>query len=360
MAEASAQEKSEAPTVKRREDSRKEGRVAVSREVSSAALLGVFALYFLVAGEANLMQLMGAWRTIFQDMISEELTVATTQRLFFAMLSGTAPLLMVLFAAAMIVALLSSLVQIGPLLVPLKLQPNRLNPLNGIKRIFSSQGVAELSKSLFKITVIGLVTFFAFRQEILSILTLSRLPVEGIFLFNFQLIGKLFVQVALALVILSVFDYLYQRWHNEQRMKMTKQEVKDELKQTEGDPQLRARVRQVQRDISSARMMENVPKADVVVTNPTHFSVALVYDREVMDSPRLVAKGADYLAFRIREVAKENGVPIVENPMVAREIYHSVEVGQQIPEGFFRIVAEILAYVYRIKGDSSQMVRKAQ
>ena len=360
MAEDSgAQERTEAPTVKRREDARKEGRVAVSREVSSAALLGLFALFFLVAGDIELQTLMAVWRGVFQDMVYTDLTPETTRSLFLTVTGELAPVMLVLFLLAVVVAVMSTVLQIGPLLTPLKFQGSRLSPLNGVKRIFSSQGAAELGKSLFKITVIGMVTYFAYRKEILPILTLSKLPTEGIFLFNFALIGKLFAQVAIALVILAIFDYMYQRWHNEQRLKMTKQELKDEMKQTEGDPQLRSRVRQVQREMSRARMMENVPKADVIVTNPTHFAIALQYDREVMDAPRLVAKGADHLAQRIREVATENDVPIMENPLVAREIYHNVEVGQEIPEQFFRVVAEILAYVYRLRGTTGQMSQRA-
>ena len=207
-------------------------------------------------------------------------------------------------------------------------------------------------KSLFKMGVIGYITYYSYQEKIEPMLQLSALSMESIFTFNFSLMGTLFGRVALALVILAVFDYLYQRWSMEQRIKMTKQEVRDELKQTEGDPQLRARVRQVQRDISRARMMQNVPKADVIVTNPTHYAVALMYDREVMAAPRLVAKGVGFIAQRIKEVAVENDVPVVENPPVARELYAQVEIGAAVPERFFKIVAEILAYVYRLKGQN--------
>ena len=352
MAEAGAQERTEAPTVKRREEARKEGRVAMSREVSSAALLGAFALYFLVAGQSDLLTIQSLWRETFQHISSEELTFEHVQGILFATLRTTAPFVLGVFGVAFVVGALASVVQVGVMFNPLKLRPERLNPISGLRRIFSSQGAADLVKSLFKMTVIGVVTYTTYRQDIMPILTLSQVPVLGIFAFNFTLIGKLFGKVALALVVLAIFDYLFQRWNNEQQLKMTKQELKDEMKQTEGDPQLRARVRQVQREMSRARMMENVPKADVVVTNPTHYAVALQYDRELMAAPRLVAKGADFVAQRIREVAAENQVPLVENPLVAREMYQHVEIGQEIPERFFRVVAEILAYVYRLKGNT--------
>jgi flagellar biosynthetic protein FlhB len=350
MAEAGAQERTEAPTVKKREDSRKEGMVAMSREVSSAALLGAFALYFMVAGEVNLNAMRAVWLHSFSNLSAGDLSVDDLARVFKDAVMGLMPTLFGVFTFIFVVALLASYAQVGAVFNPLKFQANRLNPLSGLKRIFSSNGLAEFLKSLFKMGVIGYITYFSYQEEIKPILTLSSLSIEGIFNFNFSLLGNLFGRVALALVVLAVFDYMFQRWNLEQRMKMTKQEVKDELKQTEGDPQLRARVRQVQRDISRARMMQNVPKADVVVTNPTHYAVALTYDREAMTAPHLVAKGAGFIAERIKEIAKENDVPIVENPPMARELYAQVEIGAEIPEQFFKAVAEVLAYVYRLKG----------
>ncbi|MCZ6842796.1 MAG: flagellar biosynthesis protein FlhB [SAR324 cluster bacterium] len=354
MAEAEAQEKTEVPTQKKREDSRKEGMVASSREVSSAALLGAFALYFLVAGQSNMGTMKSVWRHSFTNLAAGDLTIADLGRVFKDVTMTLAPMLLGVFGLIFIVALLASYIQVGAVFNALKFQPNRLNPLNGIKRIFSSVGLAEFLKSLFKMGVIGYITYYSYQQETEGMLQLSRLSVEGILAFNASLLGVLFGRVALALVILAIFDYLFQRWNMEQRIKMTRQEVKDELKQTEGDPQLRARVRQVQRDVSRARMMQNVPKADVVVTNPTHYAVALMYDREVMTAPRLVAKGAGHIAQRIRDIAEENEVPIVENPPMAREIYAQVEIGNEIPEEFFKTVAEILAYVYRIKGQTAE------
>jgi flagellar biosynthetic protein FlhB len=352
MAEAESQEKTEAPTVKKREESRKEGMVAMSREVPSAMLLGAFALYFLVAGEGSLNSMESLWRFTFSHLAAGDFTIDDVGRIFKDVVFTLAPALLGVFGLIFIVALFASYIQVGAMFNALKFQANRINPLNGIKRIFSPVGLAEFLKSLFKMGVIGYITYFSLQEEILPILQLSRLPVEAIFNFNFSLVGALFGRVALALVILAIFDYLFQRWNMEKRIMMTKQELKEELKQTEGDPQLRARVRQVQREMSRARMMQNVPKADVVVTNPTHYAIALMYDREAMSAPHLVAKGMGYIAERIKEIATENDVPIVENPTVAREIYAQVEIGEEIPERFFRIVAEILAYVYRLKGQT--------
>lgn len=351
--EHSAQEKTEAPTTKRREDARREGMVALSREVTAAAMLATFALFFFLAGRLGLDSLQRLWKTGFERVIAPDLTGSAVYRLIMAYLLPLLPILGALFIVLMAVALLSSVFQVGFIVNPLGFKAERINPLTGLQRIFSTNGLVELLKSLFKMGVIGYVTYVTLAQEMTSVVSISQLSVGGILVFNFKLLGTLLMRVTIAMVILAVLDYLYQRWAFEQRIKMTKQEMREELKQTEGDPQLRARVRQVQREMSRARMMQNVPKADVVVTNPTHYAVALMYDREVMSSPRLVAKGADFVAERIKAIALENKVPLVENQTVARELYAQVEIGQQIPEQFFRAVAEILAFVYRLKGKSA-------
>ncbi|MBI4083683.1 MAG: flagellar biosynthesis protein FlhB [Candidatus Lambdaproteobacteria bacterium] len=350
MAEAGAQERTEAPSQKRREDARKEGMVAVSREFYSAALLGALTLYFMLLGERSLVQVGRVWSVGFQQFAGSDLTVDGLYRLFMGLLLVIALPMAGVLGVAMIVALLAGLLQVGPLIVPFTFKTERLDPIRNLQRLFSLQGLADLVKSVFKMGVIGAITYLTFSEHLLAMLSLASLTVEGILAFNFSMLAALFGRVALAMVALAVFDYLFQRWQLEQRLKMTRQEMREELRQTEGDPQIRARVRQVQREMSNARMMQKVPKADVVVTNPTHYAVALIYDREAMTAPQVAAKGADFLAQRIRQIAGENDVPIVENAPVARQLYDNVEIGQEIPEEFFRAVAEILAYVYRLKG----------
>jgi flagellar biosynthesis protein FlhB len=354
MAEAGAQERTEAPTQKKREDARKEGQVALSREIPSAALLGTALLYFLVLGRAGLVQMEGYWVLSFQRLsLGQDFTISLLYRYLREGLWLLVILLLGFFAVLFVISVASALLQVGVQLNPLNFQGNRINPLAGLRRIFSANGLAELMKGLFKMGVIGYITWISLNGEILDLMSLSKLSVPGMLAFNFSLLARLFGRVAVALAILAVFDYLFQRWQYEQRLKMTKQELREELKQTEGDPQLRSRVRQIQRELSRARMMQNVPKADVVVTNPTHYAVALEYDREVMSAPKVTAKGADFIAERIKAIALENDVPIVENPPVAREIYERVEIGEEVPEQFFRAVAEILAYVYRLKGKTA-------
>ncbi|MDH4121606.1 MAG: flagellar biosynthesis protein FlhB [Deltaproteobacteria bacterium] len=349
MAE-SGQEKSEAPSDKRREDSRQEGQVAISREVTSAAMLGAMSLYFLFTGQLGINTLRQLWVSSFQNLSQQDFTVPLLQKFFIDTVVLVTPFMLGVFALAMAVALFSSFMQVGLLIVPFKFKFERVNPLEGMKRLFSMSAFAELLKSLFKMIVVGYVIYVSLEEEIFPLFQLFRLKPEAILDFNLSLVGVLFGRVAIALVILALFDFLFQRWNLDRQLMMTKQEMKEEMKETEGNPQLKSRIRQIMRNMSQARMMEHVPKADVVVTNPTHFAVALQYDREIMASPRVVAKGADFIAQRIREVARENNVPLVENPVVAREIYKHVEIGQEIPEGLFRAVAEILAYVYRLKG----------
>jgi flagellar biosynthesis protein FlhB len=351
MAEATAQERTEAPTQKKREDARKEGQVALSREIPSAALLGAGLLYFIVLGRTGLQQMEAYWVHSFQRLqLSQDLTISLLYRNLREGLWLMVLMLLGFFVLLFVVSIASTLLQVGIQLNPLTFQGNRINPLAGLRRIFSANGLAELMKGLFKMGVIGYVTWITMNGQIVDLMSLSKLSTAGLLGFNFSMLAQLFGRVAVALAILAVFDYLFQRWQFEQRLKMTKQELREELRQTEGDPQLRSRVRQIQRELSRARMMQNVPKADVVVTNPTHYAVALQYDREVMSAPKVTAKGADFVAERIKAIALENDVPIVENPAVAREIYNLVEIGDEVPEQFFRTVAEILAYVYRLKG----------
>jgi len=354
MAENQGQEKTEAPTQKKRDDARKEGQVAMSRELSSAALLGTFLLYFVVAGRTSFEGIGELWVTVFRQLNGPDLTIDSLYGGFRSGMWLLSLLLLGLFASVVAISLLSSVAQVGVKFNPLKIQGNRLNPLQGIKRIFGWNGLAELFKGLFKMGVIVYITYISLNAVIHELLTLSKRPLGGIFEFNFDLLAQIFTRVVFAFVVLALFDYLFQRWNHDQQLRMTKQEVKEELKQTEGDPQLRSRVRQIQREISRARMMQNVPKADVIVTNPEHYAVALEYDREVMSAPRVTAKGADYIAQRIKEIGKENDVAIVENPPVARGLYRDVEIGQEVPEEFFRAVAEILAFVYRLEGRTAE------
>jgi flagellar biosynthetic protein FlhB len=256
------------------------------------------------------------------------------------------------FAAVIIFAgIFASVLQVGVMITFKAISPkfNKISPLTGLKRLFSSQSLADFLKSMAKLIIVGFVGYLTYIDKITELNGLSVSTPESILIYNFTVVAEVAGKIVLALVAIAIFDYFYQRWHHEQQLMMTKQEVKDETKQTEGDPQLKARIRQIQREMSNARMMQEVPKADAVIVNPTHFSVAILYDRDVMSAPEVIAKGADHLALRMRTVARENNVPILERPELARDLYANVEIGDDIPERFYKAIAEILAFVYRLR-----------
>ncbi|MBF0277579.1 MAG: flagellar biosynthesis protein FlhB [SAR324 cluster bacterium] len=351
MAEQEGQEKSEAPSDKRREDSRKEGQVAFSKEATSAAILAGIGLIFYAMSSLILRRSEAFLADSFTHLQRPEFTVSIISQIFREVLDFALPIFLPFAFVAIVLGILSSVFQVGfrPTIKPLQPKFNKISPLSGIKRLFSTQGLAELFKSLFKLFVLGYIAYLTFQTEMEALTGLSIISVESIVNYNFSVVAKVVAKIILALVVLAVLDYFYQKWLNEQKMKMTKQEVKDEMKQSEGDPQLKNRIRQVQREMSRARMMQEVPKADAIVTNPTHFSVAIRYDRETMVAPEITAKGADFIAFRMRTIARENNVPVLERPALARELYRDVEIGETIPDRFYKAIAEILAYVYRIK-----------
>jgi flagellar biosynthetic protein FlhB len=233
---------------------------------------------------------------------------------------------------------------------PLAPKFSKLNPLAGLKRIFSLRGLVEMLKSLAKIAFIAVIAGSVVSGYLPQFPTLVRGDLGTIWDFTQTAAFQIMLYVCLAMMALAALDYAYQRWQHEQSLKMTKQEIKDERKQSEGDPQIKARIRSLQRQAAYHRMIAEVPLADVVITNPTHLAVALRFDPAEMAAPRVVAKGADHVAQRIRDIAREHGVPLVENPPLAQALHRMADVGDPIPVELYRAVAEVLAYVYRLKG----------
>ncbi len=261
-----------------------------------------------------------------------------------------AKLLWPVFLLTLVVGFCASFFQVGPLLSAKVFQPdlNKFNPIKGMAKFVSKRSAVELVKSLAKVALIGLVAYKTVSNEFEETLTLALLDLHQVLMFLGQVAFLVLAKTCGIIIVLAIIDFAFSRYEMEQKMKMTKQEVKEEFKETEGDPHIKARVRSLQQQMARKRMMAEVPKADVIITNPTHLSIALAYVRSEMDAPEIVAKGADHLAFRIREIAREHEVPIIENKPVARALYKQ-EVGTQIPEEMFTAVAEILAYVYRLK-----------
>jgi flagellar biosynthetic protein FlhB len=250
-----------------------------------------------------------------------------------------------------VAALGVSLAQVGFVVneEALNLKFQRLDPVAGAKRILSKRSLFELAKNILKVAIIGYVSYRTIAPELQHITLLADADVGSTFRYIGYAVFKVGMYTALALLVLAIIDYIYQRWEFNQSIRMTKQEVKEEHKQTEGDPQVRMRIRSLQREAARRRMMEEVPKADVVITNPTHYAVALKYDMEIMMAPMVVAKGQNLIAEKIKQVAREQGIPTVENKPLAQALFRAVDVGQAIPEDLYRAVAEILAYVFRLK-----------
>ena len=352
MAEQQGQEKTEAPTEKKRRESREEGQVAFSKELSSAALLAGIVLTLVATSPFILDSFRELMTNIFRQMASaDELSVNSIYTLSGEIITTMLPAFTPFLTVIVLVAIFAAIVQVGIQITFKAIVPkfSKLSPLTGIKRLFSSQSLADFLKSMAKLIIVGFVGYLTYMDKISELNGLSVSTPEAILKYNFTVVAEVAGKIVLALVAIAIFDYFYQRWHHEQQMMMTKQEVKEETKQTEGDPQLKARIRQIQREMSNARMMQEVPKADALIVNPTHFSVAVLYDREIMAAPEVTAKGVDHMALRMRTIARENNVPILERPELARDLYANVEIGEDIPERFYKAIAEILAFVYRLR-----------
>ena len=353
MAESPGQERTERATAKRRMEARKQGQVALSREVPSAliliAVLGVF--YF--AGSRVLEDLTRLFGEFFGQLHTTRLrTVNDAAALISALFRSCLLLLAPMVLPLLVAGVAGNVLQIGFEIhaEPLAPKLSKLNPLAGLKRIVSMRGLVELVKSLVKVLFIGAIAWSVVSGYLADFPTLVRRDIAGIWEFTHTAAYRILFYVCLAMVVLAVLDYAYQRWQHEENLKMTKQEIRDERKQTEGDPQIKSRIRSLQRQAAYHRMIAEVPTADVVITNPTHLAIGLRFDPAEMNAPQVVAKGADYLAARIRDIAREHGVPLVENQPLAQSLYRLADPGDYIPVELYRAVAEVLAYVYRLKG----------
>ncbi|EEQ48366.1 flagellar biosynthesis protein FlhB [Selenomonas flueggei] len=342
-------EKTEEPTAKKRADARKKGQVGRSQELNTAfvLLIGFFSLKLL--WDYIYLSIAGYTTYVFSNL-NQVVDAENILRIFIGIAIVLAKTAFPIMFAIMLIGLAINFFQVGLTFntESIEFKLDKLNPINGFGRIFSKRSLVELAKSFFKILVIGFFLYRFIHEQILAMpqfmffdLTTSlSLVAEIIFHMAFIVIG--------VIMVMALMDYGYQKWQTTQDLKMTKQEVKDEMKQSEGDPQIKGKIRQKQRQMAMARMMKEVPKADVIITNPTHFAIALSY-QQGMSAPLVVAKGQDIVAQRIKEIAREARVPIVENKPLARAIYAAVQIGDAIPQELYQAVAEVLAYVYRLK-----------
>ncbi|MBN2061874.1 MAG: flagellar biosynthesis protein FlhB [Deltaproteobacteria bacterium] len=351
MADNSFQEKTEQATPKKRADARKKGQIAKSREISSVAILSAGTIYmFFNAGSITIdlgEYIKRTFSAIPLFIASDHNYIALISREIEHFLWVVMPFMLIIA----IIAVLANILQSGFILSvePLTPKLSKIDPITGAGKILSKRSLAELAKSVLKITVIGWVVYYTLKADSHYILPLLYHDNSQILFILGRISLKVVLRCCGAILILAILDFIYQKWDFEQNLKMTKQEVKDEYKQTEGDPLIKSRIKSIQREMARRRMMEEVPKADVIITNPTHLFLALRYaPGENMTAPRLVAKGANRLAFRIRELAREHGVPMVENKILAQNLY-KLDLGDEIPPQFYKTVAEILAYVYGLK-----------
>ncbi|EJO94073.1 flagellar biosynthesis protein FlhB [Ectopseudomonas mendocina DLHK] len=352
MAESeSGAEKSEEPTSKRLEESRKKGQIARSKELNTLAvtLTGTVALIIFGAYMGNvLMDLMRGNFSLPREVLMREGSMA-----LYLLASGKHALVAIqpLFLALLIASVIGPIALGGWLFSAEALQPkaSRMNPLAGLKRMFSVQALVELLKALAKFLVILAVALVVLALDQDDLLAIANEPVEPAILHSLRVVGWSAFWLSCGLILIAAVDVPFQLWSHKQKLKMTKQEVRDEYKDTEGKPEVKGRIRQLQREMAERRMMQAVPQADVVITNPTHFAVALKYDPEKGGAPMLLAKGGDFLALKIREIAQEHKVMVLESPALARAVYYSTELDQEIPAGLYLAVAQVLAYVYQLR-----------
>lgn len=349
-----AGEKTEPATPHKKQEARKKGQVSKSPEVSQSMLLVTGALFLYLAGGG----LFKAFLSVFSGTYARipEMTV-DLDHLATMMATAFHPFLLYLalfFIIIWVAAALSQVIQVGVIFSsePLRPKLERINPIQGFKRLFSWRALVELLKSLLKLFLIGFALFLVLQGEWPRLSSLFGLSLGAITAYIGSLIVRLIWVIALLSVIIALIDYLYQRFDYAKQLRMSKQEVKDEWKKTEGNPEVKSQQRKRRRELTQSRMMHHLPEADVVITNPTHVAVALKYDIERDEAPRVVAKGEGYIALKIRERSLQYHIPIVENPPLARSLYQMVPLGDPIPPALFRAVAEVLAFVYRKKRPS--------
>ncbi len=345
------EEKTEQATPKRRQEAREKGQVAKSIELNTAFILAASIIFFYFNANYLGNHLKEAFVQFIQQSSNFKLTVETfpfvVKQITYLMFSTLLPFLVVL----LFVAFLINVVQVGFMITPkaIELKLEKLNPVNGFKNMFSLRSFGELVKSLLKLLVISYILYLFVKAKMPYWLTLVDTSKEIVFIALLKGIFLIGIYILIFILAMAILDYLFQRYTFEKSIRMSPREIKDEYKQMEGDPHVKQRIRRLQMELAKRRMMEEVKKADVVITNPTHYAVALSYKENSMKAPKVVAKGLNRIAERIKEIATENDVPIVEKPELARELYKKTKIDDYIPEELYHAVAEILAYVYRIK-----------
>lgn len=346
-------DKTEKPTPRRRRKAREEGQVVQSKELTTVFILLAALLGTKILGEYIAEYLLDVVTNIYLSIVNVDILFNENNLMVyfikgiktFAIIAG--PILGITFLAALLISLL----QVGFLFTtkPLNIKLSRINPVEGFKRLFSKRALLELLKSILKVALIGYVAYSYVYDNIHKIINLVNLQPKSILINIFNISYDFAIRIIFAIMAIALIDYFFQWRQHEKSLMMTKQELKEEYKETEGDPLIKSKIKERQRKVAMSRMMQEVPKADVIITNPTHIAVAIRYDKDLYEAPYVVAKGKDLVAENIKRIAQENSVPIVENKPVARILYDTLEVGDLIPEDLYEAIAEILAYVYSLR-----------
>lgn len=346
-------EKTESATPKKRQEMRQKGQIPRSKELTTSLILLISFWSMRLLSEYIFKDIIVTLRSFlsFPKDIDSKFTNENVMQIFLQVMLVTAKVIAPVLLIIALVAIAVDYLQVGVVFTAKPLMPNlnKLNPIEGFKRLFSPRSFVELIKSILKIGIIGYVVFDYLKNNINVIPELLNMNIGSTAVFIGNTIINIGIRAAAVLLILSVFDYGYQIWDYEKSIRMSKQEIKDEYKLTEGNPQIKSKIREKQRQLALRRMMAEVPKADVIITNPTHFAVAVKYDPGASDAPMVIAKGKDLIAQRIKDTAKQNKVPVVENKPLAQALYKSVDIGEKIPSELYKAVAEVLAFVYSLR-----------
>jgi flagellar biosynthetic protein FliR/FlhB len=348
---ADSGEKTEDATPKKKNDSKKKGQVAKSKELSSTITLLTVTLVMIMLGAYALDSLKGILTLFLGNYLNLELNEYTFKNVLLVSIIRFGLIILPLVVPILIMGIVASLIQSGFIFTgePLKPDIKKLNPISGFKKIFSTRSLVDLVRNLAIVSAIVYVAYNFIMDNYLDIMVYGSLKIEAVLVVFGKLVLEIFWKIALVMLVISIVDFAYQKFKHNKELKMSVQEIKEEYKQQEGDPQIKSKIRQKQREIASSRMMESVPDATVVITNPTHLAIAIKYEKGSDGAPIIVAKGADNVAIKIKEVAKENDIPIIENKPLARLIFNKLDIGSEIPADMYEAVAEILAVVYKLK-----------
>lgn len=344
MAEERFEERTEQATPRKRQKAREKGQVSRSKELISMAATGGVIIAFYLTGDYFIKNLSG----LMKRLLSLEYGIDPIT----AMRQSSTEMLLILspfFALSISLVFISGFLQGGFVMKPLSLELERINPLSGLKRLFSFSGMTEALKSIFKFLIGGILFYLVIKRLVLLLPSTMAMGLQESWRVSEDLIVRAVLSGFLVFFIIAVIDYVLERWRFERSLRMTRQEIKEEQKETEGDPLIRSRIRSIQREIARRRMMQEVPKATVVITNPTHIAVALLYKRGEMDAPKVIAKGAGLIAEKIKEIAIKHNIPVVEDKPLARSLY-KLSIGSFIPEELYKATAKVLAHIYRMRG----------